>query len=225
MYTAQNNLNQFSLKSLKFSFSNKPSQIIGAIYKHPSMNVSTFINDYLKNMFNAVHLENKSTLLTGDFNVNLINYNKEEAHNALELLLNRNFIPQIALPTTVTENSATLIDNIFVNNPSLKCLFGNITTSVSDHLPQFIFLEYFKGSNLKSERIKTTYRNFRYFNIGSFKRGLQEINWNSATENNDIDQGFETFFRLFNKSLDRHAPIKISTRREKKSLGPILQMA
>ena len=44
------------------------------------MNVSTFTNDHLKNMLNAIHHENKSTLLTGDFNVNLINYNKKEAH-------------------------------------------------------------------------------------------------------------------------------------------------
>ena len=33
------------------------------------MNVSTFTNDHLKNMLNAIHHENKSTLLTGDFNV------------------------------------------------------------------------------------------------------------------------------------------------------------
>ena len=28
--------------------------------------------------------------------------------------------------------------------------------------------------------------------------------------------GFETFFRLFNKALDRHAPIKKSTKKEEK---------
>ena len=44
------------------------------------MNVSTFTNDHLKNMLNAIHYENKTTLLTGDFNVNLINYDKKEAH-------------------------------------------------------------------------------------------------------------------------------------------------
>ena len=42
------------------------------------MNVSTFIKDHLKNMLNAIHYENKSPLLTGDFNLNLINYNKKE---------------------------------------------------------------------------------------------------------------------------------------------------
>ena len=50
------------------------------------MNVSTLINDHLKNMLNAIHYENKSTLLTGDFNVNLINYNKKSTYNFLELL-------------------------------------------------------------------------------------------------------------------------------------------
>ena len=44
------------------------------------MNVSTFTNDHLKNMLNAIHYEKKSTLLTGDFSVNLVNYNKKEAH-------------------------------------------------------------------------------------------------------------------------------------------------
>ena len=48
--------------------------------KHPSRNVSTFANDHLKIMLNEIHQENKSTLLTGDFKVNLINYDKKEAH-------------------------------------------------------------------------------------------------------------------------------------------------
>ena len=109
------------------------------------MNASTFTNGHLKNMLNAIHYENKITLLTVDFNVNLINYDKKRGtYNFFELLFNQNFTPQITLPTRVNEKSATLIDNIFVNNPSFKYLCGNITTSISDHLPQFIILENFK---------------------------------------------------------------------------------
>ena len=64
------------------------------------MNVSTFTNDHLKNMLNAIHYENKSTLLTGDFNVNLINYNKKRGtYNFLELPFNLNFTLQIIHPT------------------------------------------------------------------------------------------------------------------------------
>ena len=84
-YKLQNDLNLYCPKQLKSVFIelllfNKPSQIIGLIYKHPSINVSTFTNDHLKTMLNAIHYENKSTLLTGDFNINLINYDKKEAH-------------------------------------------------------------------------------------------------------------------------------------------------
>ena len=181
------------------------------------MNVSTFTNDHLKNILNAIHYENKSTLVTGNFNVNRINYIKKRGtYNSLELLINHNFTSQITLPTRVTEKFATLIDNIFVNNPSFKYLSGNIKTSVSDHLPRFIILKNFKGSNLKRDRISTTYRDFRCFKIDSFKRDLQEINPNFATENSDLNSGFETFFRLFNKVLDRHVPIKKLTRKEEK---------
>ena len=81
-YKLQNDLNVYYLKYFESVFielllSNKPSQIIGTIYKHPSMNVFTFTNNELKNMLNAIHYENKSTLLTGGFNVNLINYDKK----------------------------------------------------------------------------------------------------------------------------------------------------
>ena len=160
------------------------------------MNVSTFTNDHLKNMLNAIHHENKSTLLAGDFNLNLINYNK--AHTILL---------SYSLTTFLHRKLHTL---------------HKLHT-----LPQFIFLENLKGNNLKRERTNTTYRDFRYFDIGSFKRDLQEINWNFATENNDIDLGFETFFRLFNKTLDidMHQLKPQQGKKEKLSLNSGLQKA
>ena len=109
-YKLRNDLNVYCPKQLESVFievllSNKPSQIISTTYEYPSMNVSTFTNDHLKNMLNAIHYENKSTLLTGDFNVNLINYDKKRGtYNFLELLFSYNFTPQITLPTRVLKN-------------------------------------------------------------------------------------------------------------------------
>ena len=74
------------------------------------------------------------------------------------------------------------------------------------------------SGRLLLERINTTYRrDFRYFNTDSFKRDLQEINWNFATKDNDIDLEFETFSLLFNKTLERHAPVKESASKEEKT--------
>ena len=79
------------------------------------------------------------------------------------------------------------------------------------------FLQNTSG-RLLLERINTTYRrDFRYFNTDSFKRDLQEINWNFATKDNNKDLEFETFFLLFNKTLERDAPVKESTSKEEKT--------
>ena len=41
----------------------------------------------------------------------------------------------MTLPTRITDRSATLIDNIFLNTQRHKQTSGNLTTSISDHLP------------------------------------------------------------------------------------------
>ena len=45
------------------------------------------------------------------------------------------FLPHILQHNTLTTNSKTLIDNIFSN---IALTFGNLTASISDHLPQFL---------------------------------------------------------------------------------------
>ena len=58
-----------------------------------------------------------------------------------------NFMPQTTLPTRITEKTVTLIDNILINNNVLNCISGNRTTSISDHLSQFIVLNSLLGTS------------------------------------------------------------------------------
>ena len=53
---------------------NKPSLISGTIYKHCSMQHFKFSNNFLKKLLNKISLENKRSLIVGDFNLNLIKY-------------------------------------------------------------------------------------------------------------------------------------------------------
>ena len=71
----------------------------------------------------------------GDFNIDLL---KDDSHKPTQEYLNfiysHFFIPTIYKPTRITEHSATIIDNILVNN------YDNvnseiIVTDISDHLP------------------------------------------------------------------------------------------
>ena len=61
--------------------------------------------------------------------------------------------PLIMQPSRVTSRSATIIDNMLV---------GNLTASISDHFPQFCFIDAFEKSN-KESGVKYG-RNFIKFN-------------------------------------------------------------
>ena len=85
--------------------------------------------------------ERKQVFLLGDFNINLLNYNDHQPTNDfLDSLASNSFIPYILHPTRITSHSKTLIDNIFSNFISPDIISGNITATISDHLPQFSFV-------------------------------------------------------------------------------------
>ena len=104
------------------------------------MDVSDFNKNYLNTFFDKLSKENKQVFLLGDFNINLLNYNDHQLTNEfLDSLASNSFIPYILQPTRITSHSKTLIDNIFSNIISHEMISGNITATISDHLPQFLF--------------------------------------------------------------------------------------
>ena len=91
------------------------------------------------------------------------------------------------LPTRITKKTAALIDHIFVSGQAQKYNSGNITTSISDHLPHVIIIvENGKGDNPANKTAKTTYRDYKDFDLDSFKIDLQGIYWTFSTHNNDL---------------------------------------
>ena len=117
---------------IELSIPNKPNFIVGAVYKHPSMQHYKFSNDFLENLLNKIQVKKKFSVPAGDFSLNLIKYSKTTGINKfLEIILSHNLMPQITLPTRVTGRTVTLIDNILINSFENKCTSGNITTSIS----------------------------------------------------------------------------------------------
>ena len=80
----------------------------------------------------------------------------------------------------------------------------------------FFIIENGKGDKPANKTAKTTYRDYKNFDIESFKIDIRGIEWTFATHDNDVDLGFEAFLRLFNTTLDKHAPIKELTKKEEK---------
>ena len=105
----------FESKFIKLKL-NKDYLIVGCIYRHPNINPLHFIKEYTdlleKLNTNATHI------IGGDFNLNLLDYDKQYIREYVNITMENNFISCIILPTHITSHSATLIDHIMVHLPT-----------------------------------------------------------------------------------------------------------
>ena len=105
------------------------------------MDLTDFNWKYLNKLLENLSNEQKPIFLLGDFNVNLLNYNEHNQTNRfVDSLSSNSFIPLILQQTRITSHYNTIIDNIFSNviDPDIKS--GNLTATISDHLPQLLII-------------------------------------------------------------------------------------
>ena len=105
------------------------------------MDLDEFSDNYLNTLLDKISKKNKSVFLFGDFDVDLLKYDKHApANEFLDLLSSHMFLPHIVQPTRISTTSKTLTDNIFSNIHTPSSVSGNLTSSISDHLPQFLIV-------------------------------------------------------------------------------------
>ena len=112
------------------------------MYKHPNYDKNDFISNHLNKLVSKLTKEsNKNIFIAGDFNYNLLNINSNDnVSEFLETLTNNFLLPAISLPTRVTYDTSTLIDNIFSNSVNPDTRNGNISINISDHLPSLTII-------------------------------------------------------------------------------------
>ena len=219
-YKMRNDLQIYKSKELESIFieiieSKGQNIIIGCIYKHPNMSINDFQDNYLTNLLNILSRENKSTILMGDYNINLLQYDtQKDVSDFLDNMYTHSFIPYITSPTRITKTSSTLIDNIFCNEVNEGAKSGNLTISLSDHLAQFLILPSKNSKNNKN--IDVYQRNMKNLNEEALKSDIKNIHWDNVLNTNsmDINQSFSNFYTIINNILDIHAPFKKLSKRE-----------
>ena len=166
-------------------------------------------NNHLNHML-EVSKEQKLIFLLGDFNTNLLNYNVHQPTNDfLDSLASNSIIPYILQPTRLTSHSKTLIDNIFSNILSSEIISGNLTATISDHLPQFLFASNIL-SNPSHNRSNIFERDWSKFNKENFILDYFEKNWSDVLQldQQNVDLSIESFLNNINSILDSNAPFK-----------------
>ena len=101
------------------------------------MNLNEFNDNYLNILLGKNSKEKKNVFLLGDFNLDLLKYDKHARTNEfIDSLSSYMYSLYILHPTRVTGHSQTIIDNIFSNYVSKEAVCSNLTSTTFDHLPQ-----------------------------------------------------------------------------------------
>lgn len=204
---------------IEIQFESKKNILCGLIYRQHSC-PENFLN-YLEETIDKYNMKNRNIYLIGDFNIDLLKCSScKYSSNFLLELQSCLLLPTIDKPTRVYNSSATLIDNIFTNNPSNVILSGNIVSDISDHYSQFCISmdrnEYTKSTRKKRRFISTK-------TIEDFTKDLSKADFvnypvNILHNRNNVDQLFSYFYKSVNYFVNKHAPMHIMSNRKVKQL-------
>ena len=175
-------------------FEKQENVVVGCIYKHPTMKTETFIEDFFTPLLQKTNKEKKRLVLMGDFNINLLDYgNSVPVNRFVDSLQSLYLLPSISLPTRITDQSRTLIDNIFFTPSKYKPHSGNLLVGISDHLPQYLI---FVNFCVEAQREIKYYRKWKNFNENRFIADFEQVDWNGMFQlhSNNPDRLFEKFF-------------------------------
>ena len=214
-YKCRNDLNIYKKNELESTFieivnPKKSNIIVGVIYRHPSMDLADFNSNYLNKLLENISKEQKSVFLLGDFNVNLLNYNEHNQTNEfLDSLASNSFIPLILQPTRITSHSNTLIDNIFSNVIEPDIISGNLTATISDHLPQFAIIPNIFG-NISGNKYNFYERDWSKFHRQNFILDYFSVDWEDLLKIDKLNAENSTkmYLDAINMLLDTCAPLK-----------------
>ena len=139
----------------------------------------------------------------GNFNINLLNCNIDKnTSDYVDILYSHAFFPW------TTPNWKTLIDNIFYNDVTKNIISWNITTSISDHVTQFLLISNQNTSSKNLILNTDEKRSFRNINSIAFEEDLKRMNWNEAltlSEENP-SSSFKAFLNIVDRLIDNCCP-------------------
>ena len=111
------------------------NDVVGVVYRPPRAALSVF-NERMAQLLGK--LGGVNGYIMGDFNADLIKTGTNgPTAEFLGTFTSGGYYPLVSLPTRLTDETSTLIDNIFTNNLGAQMEAGLVKVRVSDHLPIF----------------------------------------------------------------------------------------
>ena len=151
----------------------------------------------------------KNKLIIGmDHNFDLLKSSEHKrTQYFLNTLLDKELFPTITRPTRVTQQRATLIDNIFVSmNLHKKYDSAILINDMSDHLPILTLLRQTKLKNNTPLIFES--RNLNEKNLKLINTALQQINWDINLSGLNCNENYNTLTTLINTTMEKYSPLQ-----------------
>ena len=207
---------EYDYETIWFEINNYKSKhlLCCCLYRYPSCDFTNF-NNHISSILQKVQKENKSLLIMGDFNINLVNYDSHpETIDFINLMVSHYLLPHILQPTRVTDHSATIIDNIFFNTLEFDTLSGNLLTKISYHFPQFLVV---KNAAVDHKNCSLFQYDYSKFSEHLFPNDSKKLSWEDiVNQNSNINVKLDRFYEKVYCTVIHHAPLKTVNKKQLK---------
>ena len=218
-----NTAGEFQFIKIKNCKTSRKTIIIGNVYRSPSRKPDAFVSLY-ESVLQNLHKYSKKKLafIVGDFNQDLIQCETDvHSQNLVDTAVSHGFIQLVSRPTRVTENSATLIDQVYTNNIDSILSCNIITLDLSDHLAIHTRVSLNSGGTrvIRAKNVKDRQnREFRVFNEANnqtFHNRIEEETWDEIDENSDAQSQYDKFSEIYMGHYNAAYPPKNQNKKRK----------
>lgn len=183
--------------------------LVVCVYRRPSI-LHSDVDEFtflLTDLLEKITLQSETPVIVlGDTNI-CMNTDDYRRQALTECMLLFNLVSLINIPTRMTADSQTSIDNILTNFPSDKCVAKVHKTLVSDHWGTSVEIQ--STEQHKADPKVATYRNFRSEeNLQNFINFLINETWNKVFKSEPLNC-FEIFYNMFLCYFQLSFPLKI----------------
>ena len=189
--------------------------IVGEIYRPPNTNVQNAIDNY-EATINMINQSKLQAIIGTDQNLCYMRINEhKKTQDLLNTFFENGYIPTIIKPTRITQNTATLIDNIYIKaSKNTNITSGIITTDISDHLPILMCIQSSNSSKNTKQILQT--RSLNDEKINKIREEIGKQNWYYLSQM-ETNEAHIKFNDEINSIIDKIAPEKTIKLNRKKT--------
>ena len=185
--------------------------IILGVYRPRHDNDINFINT-LQEIISNVLLRNKTIIIAGDMNIDLLKVNDPYVNQYTCMLKSLNFIQIINKATRFPNGphafNPSSLDHIFINK--ITQFTGPVFfADISDHCGSALFFELYDNQQKTNIKHKMTFRLINEQHLSNFETKIAHTDWNILLASNDVNEQFRTFQNYVNSTYCDCFPLKI----------------